>query len=52
MREYTNKNQASVEAIADSVKVYGDNMKLVEEDTEHLKKLAETMELEIAEKEK
>lgn len=49
MREYTDKNHTSVEAIADSVKVYGDNMRLVEEDTENLKKLAESMEFEVTE---
>lgn len=48
MREYTDKNRNSVEEIVDSLKIYGDNMRLVEGDTASLKKLAETMEAEIS----
>lgn len=43
MDESTRKNQESADAIAHSIKVYGDNMKLMEDDTVHLKSLVETM---------
>ncbi len=49
VRTYTDKNQNSVEAIADSLKIYGDNMRLVENDTASLKQLAASMENEMAE---
>ncbi len=43
MDESTKKNQDSADAIAHSIKIYGDNMKLMENDTESLKHLVDTM---------
>ncbi len=48
MAEYSEKNQLSIEGIADSIKIYGDNMEQMEADTESLKLLAESMEKEIS----
>lgn len=38
----------SINEIADSIKIYGSNMEQMENDTESLKQLAETMEKEIS----
>uniref|UniRef100_UPI00405773D6 methyl-accepting chemotaxis protein n=1 Tax=Agathobacter sp. TaxID=2021311 RepID=UPI00405773D6 len=48
MADYSNKNQLSINQIADAVKIYGSNMEQMEQDTENLHKLAETMEREIS----
>lgn len=48
MATYTAKNQMSINEIADSIKIYGSNMEQMENDTESLKQLAETMEKEIS----
>ena len=47
MAEYTEKNQMSINSIADSIKIYGNNMEQMEQDTVNLKQLAENMEKEI-----
>lgn len=47
MAEYTEKNQMSINSIADSIKIYGSNMEQMEQDTVNLKQLAENMEKEI-----
>ena len=47
MAEYTEKNQMSINSIADSIKIYGNNMEQMEQDTVNLKQLAEDMEKEI-----
>lgn len=47
MADYTEKNQMSINDIADSIKIYGRNMERMEQDTVNLKQLAETMEREI-----
>lgn len=48
MAEYSEKNQTSIDDIAKSIKIYGNNMEQMEQDTEGLKRLAETMEKEIS----
>lgn len=48
MADCSNKNQLSIHEIADAVKIYGTNMKQMEQDTKTLQKLAETMEQQIA----
>lgn len=47
MQNSTTKNQSSIAAIADSLKIYGENMQQMKQDTEKLKNLAESMEAEI-----
>ena len=47
MMDYTEKNQTSIHDIADSIKIYGDNMLQMENDTVNLKQLVESMEKEI-----
>ena len=48
MAGYSEKNQMSIHGIADSIKIYGNNMEQMESDTEGLKHLAEIMEQEIS----
>lgn len=50
MATYSEKNQTSIYDIADSIKVYGSNVEQMENDTETIRQLVESMEKEISNK--
>ena len=48
MADYSEKNQSSINDIADSIKIYGSNVEQMENDTENIRQLVLTMEQEIS----
>ena len=48
MADYSEKNQSSINDIADSIKIYGNNVEQMESDTENIRQLVLTMEAEIS----
>ena len=48
MANYSEKNQSSINDIADSIKIYGSNIEQMESDTENIRQLVLTMEAEIS----